>query len=92
MREQRSLFDRNLLTDFTWQFEYEPCAETDFFCCPRHYLHNLDMAPGGLLDHDTKVYLFKQYRQFWAAGPAAAVAVIAGVRENIFCKSSADLF
>lgn len=43
------------------------------------YSSNLNMAPGGILDHDTKVYYFKQYRQFWASGPAAAVAVVAGV-------------
>lgn len=52
------------------------------------YTSNLNMAPGSLLDHDTKVYYFKQYRQFWASGPAAAVAVIAGV---CFSKSTALL-
>lgn len=36
--------------------------------------------PSSLLDHDTQVYYFKYFRQFWASGPAAAVAVIAGVR------------
>lgn len=35
--------------------------------------------PTTLLDHDTQVYYFKYFRQFWASGPAAAVAVIAGV-------------
>lgn len=32
-----------------------------------------------LADRDTQVYYFKYFRQFWASGPAAAVAVIAGV-------------
>lgn len=30
------------------------------------------------MDHDTQVYYFKYFRQFWASGPAAAVAVVAG--------------
>ena len=33
-----------------------------------------------LADHDTQVFYFKYFRQFWASGPAAAVAVVAGVR------------
>lgn len=46
--------------------------------------HNsFDMAPVpttfNLMDHDTQVYYFKYFRQFWASGPAAAVAVVAGV-------------
>lgn len=43
-----------------------------------------NMAPNptmlNLMDHDTQVYYFKYFRQFWASGPAAAVAVVAGVR------------
>lgn len=34
---------------------------------------------GNMMDHDTQVYYFKYFRQFWASGPAAAVAVVAGV-------------
>lgn len=30
------------------------------------------------MDRDTQIYYFKYFRQFWASGPAAAVAVVAG--------------
>ena len=41
-----------------------------------------NMAPApttfNLTDRDTQVFYFKYFRQFWASGPAAAVAVVAG--------------
>lgn len=40
------------------------------------------------MDHDTQVYYFKYFRQFWASGPAAAVAVVAGVRKSRPYKAS----
>ena len=49
---------------------------------PAEQQHTLAMAPrpSTIMDHDTQVYYFKYFRQFWASGPAAAVAVVAGVR------------
>jgi len=45
--------------------------------------HNFKMhRPSTLMDRDTQVYYFKYFRQFWASGPAAAVAVVAGVRKD----------
>lgn len=35
-------------------------------------------SKGQLLEHDTKIYYLKKYRQFWASGPAAALAVVIG--------------
>lgn len=48
-------------------------------------------TPSTLLDHDTQVYYLKRYRQFWASGPAAAVAVVAGVSDSLFQNDSANL-
>lgn len=45
------------------------------------------------MDHDTQVYYFKYFRQFWASGPAAAVAVVAGSPfENIKTRMQSKHF
>lgn len=55
---------------------------TSTFSSAQHQPLTMAPKPTTLLDHDTQVYYFKQYRQFWASGPAAAVAVIAGVSSS----------
>lgn len=46
-----------------------------------------------MMDYDTQVYYFKYFRQFWASGPAAAVAVVAGSPfENIKTRMQSKHF
>lgn len=57
-------------------------ADDDTSTYPPIKEHNYSMhRPSTLMDQDTQVYYFKYFRQFWASGPAAAVAVVAGVRK-----------